>query len=358
MQIQDMNEDRNLQSEVFLSFCIPTLNRANELRTSLESIVSQATSKTEVVIVDGGSIDETLEVIESFKSRLPRIYVYESKTKSGVDRDILQSVAMARGRYCWLFSDDDFLLSGAMKRVLSEIEACDGISGISTNYVAFMPDLAYTVATVPAIAFNQFSKSMRFYDRGECFASLGIHLGFISCQIVRKDLWQAVVDQEDLSSQCNAWIIVYVIGKMLLIRSDWSYIHDICVGYRSGNDSFIARVGTIKRQRIAHINYAHTIGSLFPRDSKEYRSVFRILLKDRMPRTLAVLKANGASLSVQLELFKMYISQYRSYPSFWTRVLPIFFIPNRCLMFVRRLYLNWRSRHELAIDKSTSLTKV
>jgi abequosyltransferase len=351
MQIQDMDGDGNLQSEVFLSFCIPTLNRANELRTSLESIVSQATSKTEVVIVDGGCTDDTLEVIESFKSRLPRIYVYESKTKSGVDRDILQSVAMARGCYCWLFSDDDFLLSGAIQRVLSEIEACDGICGLSTNYVAYAPDLAYTIATVPAVAFNQLTGSMRFHDRGECFSSLGIHLGFISCQVVRRDLWQAVANQEDLSPQCNAWIIVYVIGKMLMIRPDWSYIHDVCVGYRSGNDSFIARVGIIKRQRITHINYAHTIGSLFPRGSREYRNVFRILLKDRMPRTLAVLKANGASLSVQWDLFKMYFSQYRSYRPFWAGVVPIFLVPNRFLKFVRRSYMNWRSRRMEVIVK-------
>ena len=57
-----------------ISFCIPTLNRARELYSSLTSIISQADESIEIVIVDGGSTDETLAVIETIKANFPRAF--------------------------------------------------------------------------------------------------------------------------------------------------------------------------------------------------------------------------------------------------------------------------------------------
>jgi abequosyltransferase len=324
-----------------ISFCIPTLNRAPELAMSLESIVREATQDVEVVIVDGGSTDNTMEVIETFRGRLSRISVHTSQTRSGVDRDILQSVALARGTFCWLFSDDDVLEPGAVSRVAAALRQYPDIAGLSTNYAAYDASLKFRIATVPAVSQGRLRTTHLFMSAAECFACLGVHLGFISAQVVRRDYWQSVAESEDLAPQCNAWIIVYMIGRMIASRPNWLYFADVCVRYRSGNDSFIARIGVIRRQEITHVNYDHTIASLFPRGSKPYRDVFRILLRDRMPRSLAVLKARGIGLRTQRELFRMYYSRYHDYSDFWIRVAPIFLVPSVVLRAVKATYL-WR----------------
>lgn len=329
---------------ISLSFCIPTLNRADKLRKSLESIVKQQLSGIEIIVVDGGSTDNTLEVIDSFRDRFHWIQVYTSESKSGVDRDILQSVRLAKGQYCWLFSDDDFIIEGALSKVIQTLRSHPDISGLSTNYTAYDSNLEYTIATAPAIAHRKIRESFLFKNRDDCFTALGVHLGFLSCQVVNRAAWLRVAESEDLSPQCNAWIIVYMIGKMLEQHPTWYYIHDSCVGYRSDNDSFIARLGVIKRQEITHIHYAHTIGSLFPQDSLTYRSVFQILLIDRMPRTLAVLKAKDISVSTQHILFKTYFNNYYTYPAFWYRVLPIFFFPNVFFKVLKHIYSASRKR--------------
>src|SRR2546430_7544442 len=133
-----------------ISFCIPTLNRAKELEASLKSIISQADQRVEIVIVDGGSTDETLAVIETLKASFPQIYVYGSESRSGVDRDILQAVAAARGAFCWLFSDDDLLESGALDRVSKLIQDFPEIAGASLNNIAYDVTMGYSIATVPA----------------------------------------------------------------------------------------------------------------------------------------------------------------------------------------------------------------
>jgi len=327
-----------------ISFCIPTLNRAEVLQASLRSIITQADELVEIIVVDGGSTDETVSVIETLKASFPQIYVYGSESRNGVDRDILQSVTMAHGRFCWLFSDDDLLAPGALERVLRLIEDIPAISGASLNYAAYDATMSYSIATVPAIGRNALRRDHLFSDRNECFSLLGIHLGFISCQVVRRSLWADVARTNDLTSHCNAWIIVYMIGKILERNPNWFYVHDVCVSYRSGNDSFLSRMGCYKRQQIAHIAYADTIGSLFPRDSGTYRDVFNIMVNDRMPRTLAVLKSKGITVSAQLDLFRLYLRKYWSYPLFWIKVVPVFFVPNVVLRLTEKTYRWLRKR--------------
>jgi abequosyltransferase len=337
-----------------ISFCIPTLNRASVLQASLSSITSQADERIEIIIVDGGSTDDTIAVIETFKASFPQICVYRTESRNGVDRDILQSVAMARGRFCWLFSDDDLLAPGALERVLRLIEDIPAISGASLNYAAYDATMSYSIATVPAIGRNALRGDHLFCDRKECFSLLGVHLGFISCQVVRRSLWEEVARSNDVTSHCNAWIIVHMIGKMLERNPYWFYVHDVCVSYRSGNDSFLSRVGCYKRQQIAHIAYADTIGSLFPPDSKTYRDVFNIMVNDRMPRILAVLKSKGIAISLQSDLFRLYLRQYWSYPLFWIKVLPIFFVPNAALRLTEKIY-RWLRKRKRAVQPRTTV---
>jgi len=337
-----------------ISFCIPTLNRAKELETSLRSIISQADQRVEIVIVDGGSTDETLAVIETLKASFPQIYVYGSKSRSGVDRDILQSVAMAHGEFCWLFSDDDLLSPGALERVLQLIQEFPAISGASLNYAAYDATMSYSIATVPAVGHNALRRNHLFCDRDECFSLLGVHLGFISCQVVRRSLWTDIAKNNDVTPHCNAWIIVYVVGKILERNSYWFYVNDVCVFYRSGNDSFLSRVGLHKRQQITHIAYADTIGSLFPSDSSTYRNVFNILISDRMARTLAVFKSRGITISDQFDLLRMYVKQYWSYPLFWIKVVPIFIIPSVVLGLTEKTYRWFRKRKVVVHSRTTA----
>ena len=327
-----------------ISFCIPTLNRAGHLRASLTSIVCQADETVEIVIVDGGSTDDTLEVIESFKVTFPQIRVYPSESRSGVDRDILQSVALAEGIFCWLFSDDDLLETGALSRVSKVIQDFPEIAGASLNHIAYDAEMNYSIATVPAAGHGALRRNHLFSDRNKCLSVLGVHIGFISCQVVRRSLWAKVVENRDLTPHCNSWIIVYIIGEMLGQNPSWFYVHDVCVRYRSGNDSFVSRVGIYNRQRISHVAYADTIGSLLPRNSTAYRNIFKILISDRMPRTLAVLKSKGITLSGQFRLFSMYVRRYWSYPTFWIKVIPIFLVPNSLVRLIERIYRGLRKR--------------
>ena len=59
-----------------ISICIPTYNRATNLKETLNSIVSQSrfqeTEDVEIVILDNGSTDNTSKVIDDFEKKYCR----------------------------------------------------------------------------------------------------------------------------------------------------------------------------------------------------------------------------------------------------------------------------------------------
>lgn len=174
-----------------LSICIPTLNRGGYIGETLESIVSQWEDGIEVVIVDGGSTDDTEQVVKSFQQRFPDIrYLKKDSSErkpsnEGFDRDCDNSVELADGEYCWLMTDDDLLKPGALKKILSETEK--GYAVIVANVEVMNSDFTeLLVHKRPVILHDRVFQPSEW----DGFASaVGSHLTFVGAVIIKRQLW-------------------------------------------------------------------------------------------------------------------------------------------------------------------------
>ena len=97
-----------------LSVCIPTYNFGAFIGETLQSIAAQLQDGVEIVVLDGGSTDDTAEVVGAFAQRYPQIRYHRRPERGGIDRDMARTVALARGEYCWLFGADDTMRAGAL----------------------------------------------------------------------------------------------------------------------------------------------------------------------------------------------------------------------------------------------------
>ena len=170
-----------------LSICIATLNRAQFLKETLDSILDQASDEVEVVIVDGASSDGTEEVVHGLQQRFPCIRYIRREKAMGVDRDFDAAVQHASGEYCWLLCDDDLLKPGAVAKVLFETRR------------------EHSLLVVNADVWNAgYSKLLeerrmkidedRFYPSSgieALFADTAGYLTFIGGVVIRRDLWMA-----------------------------------------------------------------------------------------------------------------------------------------------------------------------
>ena len=92
-----------------VTFVVPCYNLAHLLPECLNSILVQTYRDFEVLVMDNCSPDNTPEVVQSFQD--PRLQHVRNQTNIGHVRNFNKGIAMARGKYVWLVSADDFLTS-------------------------------------------------------------------------------------------------------------------------------------------------------------------------------------------------------------------------------------------------------
>lgn len=330
-----------------LSICIPTYNRADCLGPCLDSILSQCDEGIEVVIVDGASTDATSELVADYQRRYPSIRYYRRPFNVGIDEDVLKVVELAKGDYCWLMSDDDLMARRALADVRGKLNQYPGLAGASVNYASYDQGLHFRIDTVPALVGMDAGSDHLFSSGSGCFAALGMHLGYLSAQIVNRRLWSEIASKCDLTPyKKSSWLMVYVIGKMLERNPNWLYICSEIIKNRSANDSFAARVGEYNRQLITHEAFPRVIVGLFGENSDVLRTIASGMIAHRMPRNLAKLKANNASLGLQLDLVKLYTRKYWQHSVYWLFVFPLFLVPNFVFRIVRVVYLDIKRRSQ------------
>lgn len=174
-----------------LTICIPTLNRGGFIGETLASIVVQLVPEVEVVIVDGGSTDDTERVIRSYQDRFPCIRYLKSKASSGqpsnigFDRDCDYAVEQAGGEFCWLMTDDDIFKPGAIARVLEAMR--ESYSLIIASIEVLSKDLSQTfLARRPIIPGDRIYGPAEF---DQFAADICIHLTFVGAVIIKKNEW-------------------------------------------------------------------------------------------------------------------------------------------------------------------------
>ena len=88
------------------SIILPTFNRANRLRKTIESILQQTYPKWELIIIDDASTDKTSQVVQPYLSdNRIRYYRNESNQERCISRN--RGIREAKGEYiCFLDSDD------------------------------------------------------------------------------------------------------------------------------------------------------------------------------------------------------------------------------------------------------------
>ena len=110
-----------------LSIAVPTYNRAGCLRELLSSLADQLKNepRVELIISDNASPDNTPEVVQNFIASGLDLRYLRNAANIGPDANFLQCFEQARGKYVWLFSDDDLLIPGSIHKILSYCDSAD-----------------------------------------------------------------------------------------------------------------------------------------------------------------------------------------------------------------------------------------
>lgn len=94
--------------EMLISIITVALNSASTIEYAIQSVLFQTHSDIEYIIVDGGSKDNTVSIIEKYASLFKKRLKYVSKSDSGIYDAMNKGLGMATGEVVGFLNSDDF----------------------------------------------------------------------------------------------------------------------------------------------------------------------------------------------------------------------------------------------------------
>ena len=117
-----------------VSIIMPIYNTSKLLRPQIQSILSQAYTDYELILVDDGSTDDSGDICDEFAKKDERITVIH-KTNAGVDEARNTGMDRARGQYLYVVDSDDELLPDALQTLSDGMENHENVDISIAGYV-------------------------------------------------------------------------------------------------------------------------------------------------------------------------------------------------------------------------------
>lgn len=205
-----------------LSICIPTHNRSLLLKKNLNLLSKISEKDIEIVVGNDGSTDDTKEVVADFIRQNANIKIkyIESKKRIFFDKNIIEIVKVASGKFCWLLGDDDLPKMGSIKKIKSVITKYPNLSLVFLNYSRYDNQLRKITAERMVREITKdvlFDNGQDFYfakTKGSYFKFLGTNTITMCTDVVNRKKW--LYEVKNLKKYIgHNFIHSFVIGKII-----------------------------------------------------------------------------------------------------------------------------------------------
>lgn len=164
-----------------MSFSIltPSFGYARFIEDTVQSVLMQEVADVQLVVMDGGSADGTVDVLRRLSARDDRL-VWRSEPDEGQSDALNKALALATGEWVGWLNADEFYLQDTLERVAAEIRAHPDVDVIYGDFA----EVDAQGALVRLVAQHQFSHTSL---RNTCF--IPTCTTFIRRSILAEDAW-------------------------------------------------------------------------------------------------------------------------------------------------------------------------
>ncbi len=111
-----------------VSVIIPAFNRQDYITQCLQSVLVQSYENFEIIIIDDGSTDQTLEICKTMAQTEPRIKLYHG-THQGVSAARNIGLDVAQGEYVFFVDSDDMIHPRLLETLVAGMKSSDAAMG-------------------------------------------------------------------------------------------------------------------------------------------------------------------------------------------------------------------------------------
>lgn len=101
-----------------LSVLLPNYNHGRYISDNLNAILGQSRPPDEVIVIDDGSTDDSMSVINRYAEQDSRVRVYRNDRNRGVVYTLNRALQLAQGEYCYGSAADDRVRPGFFEKAL------------------------------------------------------------------------------------------------------------------------------------------------------------------------------------------------------------------------------------------------
>ncbi len=117
-----------------ISVIIPCYNVETYIEEGLLSVLNQTLPAREIICIDDGSSDNTIQIIRNLQEKYPnKIYLYLNEKNRGATYTRNRGLAIAKGDFIQFFDADDILLPDKFEHQIKIISECSYSPDIIVN---------------------------------------------------------------------------------------------------------------------------------------------------------------------------------------------------------------------------------
>lgn len=121
-----------LSQRPMVSVVLPTYNRAALLPAAVDSILNQTYQNFELIIIENGSTDNTMDLLNAYRKKDKRIKIINNKTNRGISYARNAGNKIARGKYIAIMDSDDISLPDRLEKQIAFMEKNPDIAAASS----------------------------------------------------------------------------------------------------------------------------------------------------------------------------------------------------------------------------------
>lgn len=286
-----------------VSIVMASYNGEKYLGEQIDSIMSSTYQDFEIFIVDDGSQDNTMEILEQNKEKYPdKIHISQNESNMGVTLNFLNAINKTTSDYVMLCDQDDVWNKDKIARTLKKVKQMEVQFGKNIATAVFTD--AYVVNDKLELIYESFFRSGRLNPRLIDLSHLLMENKLIGCTVMINGALRRILQSYPLPKKAkfhDGWL-----GLIAASFGRIGFINEPTLLYRQhsanvvGNSSFLSyilsRVRNLSKQRealrslyIQAAEFANLYNDLF--DSKKLEVIVRFskLHKERFIRRRIIL---------------------------------------------------------------------
>lgn len=110
---------------MLFSIITATFNSEKTIERTLDSVLQQDFQDYEYIIVDGGSKDDTINIIRSYEVKFKNKLKWRSELDKGIYDAFNKGIARSVGEFVWIVNSDDYIEPRSLSILAAKINSLD-----------------------------------------------------------------------------------------------------------------------------------------------------------------------------------------------------------------------------------------